>query len=211
MNEKVKQQSPSFPLSKMLWKRALVEYSKPDRSYHNAELIEHGWTVFGQIYVKPSLAQELAWIAHAVVLDPTGKDASKKSAVWLEQVFKPIKLDFGERSAVREAKQIIESLTNMLPKVDSAKAVIDVSLQRMSLPWKDFESNTWRLKDEAPKASVDDFVKKSQRFCQELLSREQIFNYPEAKRRWERKVRENLATNIEVKPLSQNRLFGVNP
>lgn len=211
MNEKQKQHSPSFPLSKMLWNRAVVEYNKSDRPYHNVELIEHGWVVFSQIYVKPTLSQELAWIAHAVILDPSGKDAYKKSAAWLEQVFKPIKLDFGERSAIREAKQIVESLTNMLPKVDSAKAVIDVSLQRMSLPWKDFESNTWRLKDEAPKMSIDDFIKKSQRLSQELLSREQIFNYPEAKRRWERKVKENLATNIEVKPLSQNRLFGVSP
>ena len=199
--------SPQFPLSKLLWKKAQPEYAKPERTYHNEAYILEGFKRLTDIYIKPSLAQEMGWIAHRVVNDPNATNNTAECVQWLRAAFRTAKLNAGEKMVVQEAVQIVESLENYVPKVPSAVPVIDVALQRLANDWSTFSQYASCLKDEAPALNVDEWIHRSQNFAQQLLSRETIFTTPEAHRRWERRVRENLMMSIEHHPLKQGRLF----
>lgn len=204
--------TPNYPLSKALWKKAKPEYAKPERKYHNVEYIEEGFKRFKDLYVKPSLAQELAWIAHKVVIDPTQADNEAKSAAWIDVAFKGVRPEVGEKVAIREAKLIVESIADYVPKVPSAEPILDIILSRLAVSdWSAFEEYTWRLKEEAPGFDEAEWIRRSKQFSQSLLERENIFFMPEAKRRWERRLKENLLTSIQSHPLNQPRLFGTQP
>jgi predicted metal-dependent HD superfamily phosphohydrolase len=199
--------SPSFPLSKALWKSAKPIYASVERTYHNIEYIEQGWERLADIYVKPTLPQEMAWIAHKVVYDPSLDDCEKKSADWIDMALKGMRLEIGEKSAVREAKLIVESLEGYSPKTPAAIPVVDVSLQRLASDWNNFIEYAWRLRAESKHLTEKEWVDISKKFFKSLLDKEQIFTTPEAKRRWERRLRDNLSQSILHHPFEQTRLF----
>jgi predicted metal-dependent HD superfamily phosphohydrolase len=199
--------SPSFPLSKALWKKAAPIYAT-NRAYHNTDYIEQGWQRLADIYIKPTLPQEMAWIAHRVAYDPNVMGHEKKSAQWIDEALKGMKLELGEKSAVREAKLIVESTSDYIARTPSAIPILDVAMQRLATEWKTFAEYAWRLKEESPHLSENDWIERSQDFFKQLLSREQIFLTPEAKRRWERRAKDNLTQAIAQHPFAQQRLFG---
>jgi predicted metal-dependent HD superfamily phosphohydrolase len=203
--------SPQFPLSKLLWKKARPAYEKPERTYHNEAYIVEGFKKLTDIYVKPSLAQELAWIAHRVVNDPDSTKNTPQNVKWMQDAFRTAKLNAGEKMVVQEAVEIVESLEHYVAKTPSAIPVIDVALQRLGNDWNTFSHYAWCLKDEAPDLPVDEWIHRSQTFAQQLLAKEAIFQTPEAHRRWERRVRENLMLSIQHHPLTQGRLFDSSP
>lgn len=211
-NKKTISNAPTFPLSKALWKKAKIEYSKPERTYHNVEYITQGFQKFKDLYVNMSMAQEIAWIAHKVVNDPSRADNEARSAAWIDEAFKSARLEVGERTVVREAKLIVESIIDYVPKVPSAEPLLDVVLSRLAVgDWATFEEYAWRLKEESPDFPEVEWIKRSKAFAQSLLERPQVFFMPEAKRRWERRLKENLINSIEAHPLNQPRLFGSQP
>ena len=202
--------TPKYPLSRMVWKKAKPIYEQPSRHYYDVQLINEGFSVLDSLKIKPTLSQEIAWMAHRVVNDPTRNDNEIKSSEWLHHSFKTIKLDIGEAIAVKEARLIVESFTDYNPKVESAKPILDVSLKRLSVDWAAFEEFAHRLKAESSHLNEEEWANRSKNFSKILLDREFIFNLPESRRRWEKRTRDNLNRNIEHHPFVQKRLsFGM--
>lgn len=205
--------TPLFPLNRLLWKEAEPHYNNPSRTYHNVNYIEHGYQRLKEMRVKTTMAQEMAWIAHAVEQDPTVSDNLARSAAWIETVFKKakVKLDAGERALIREAQDIIGSLNDYEPKVPSAAPIIDITIHRLGLDWDDYTQYTEALKEESPHMDEESWMARSQSFARLMLAREFIFQTPEGRRRWERRAQDNLSESLTCHPLQQKRMFSFKP
>lgn len=200
--------SPNYPLSKALWVKAKKEYEKGSRKYHNVEYIEEGFKLMQSLHIKPTLAQEIAWIAHKVVLDPTSSCNEQKSADWIDSVFKNMQV--GEKVIIKEAKMIIMSTADYIPQVPSAEPILDIILSRLAVnDANKFDDFAWKLKAESPDFDEVEWIKRSKVFFQSMLEREDVFCLTESKRRWGRRFKENLINAIQQHPLSQKRLFGM--
>lgn len=178
-----------------LYQELRAHYSEPGRSYHTPKHVQFCLSHFDEVrdLLQWPDSVELAIWYHDIIYDPRADDNERRSADYFRRHAGPSLED----ALVRRVVQLIIATEHREVPDDPDEAfMVDIDLASFARPWRDFCSDSDRVRAEFPQMGDAEFTRGQARFLQSLLDREHFYATAFFQERYEAMARSNVSRRL---------------
>lgn len=183
-----------------LWREIVTAYNGPNRHYHNLQHLVDLFTQADQFRtnIEDFDTFELSIWYHDIIYQCLRKDNEEKSAIFAKYRLEAIK--YPRKKLVRCYNQINATKLHQLTTQSDADTawLLDFDLSILGQKWSDYLEYTQAVRKEYSIFPTFLYKRGRKKVLKQLLERDQLFNTPFYKDRFELLAKENLQRELDM-------------